>query len=137
MVVLPDGSGFFTGTVGKKKKMEKKASGFTTEYDGDGNAIGVTSREQELDDIFSREGSFGFGGYEQVKASAMRRELFEIVKAAMPLELLREAVKARGLKPEAIGALSQIARADLPATRKRAIARNLVQKLRSVPKVSA
>jgi len=47
-------------------------AGFTIEYDGEGNAIGTTTREQELHDIFSRDGSFGFGDreYEQANMSA-------------------------------------------------------------------
>lgn len=55
-------------------------AGFTIEYDGEGNAIGTTTREQELHDIFSRDGSFGFGDseYEQAKMSAMRNELLKL-----------------------------------------------------------
>lgn len=53
-------------------------------------------------------------------------------KEAMPLKMLQRAAQARGVDPSNIGALKQIARTDLPATRRREIAKNVVSYLRGI-----
>ena len=116
---------------------KKTASGFTNEYDGDGNIVNTTSREQELSDIFSHDGSFGFGSYDQAKMSSMRQELFEIAKVSMPLKLMANIAKSRGVDPKCMGALTQAARKDLTPQRRHEIAHGIVEYLKSVPKVPA
>ena len=135
-VVLPDGSGCFTGTVGKKKdKMDKKASGFTTEYDVDGNMMGRTNRDEELGQIFSRDQSFGFGatGDGSAKMASMRRELLTIMKTSMPAGMMARAFQARGVDPKNVGALKQISNETIPFARRHEIARNVLGKLKEMP----
>ena len=117
-------------------KMEKKGTGFTTEYDGDGNMVGFTTREQELNSILGRDRSFGFGdegGLGATKMSAMRRELMEIAKMSMPVKLLNAAAQARGFVPgKAAGGfaglpvLNQAANTALDPSRRRDLMRGAV-----------
>lgn len=112
-------------------------SGFTTEYDGEGNMVARTTREQEMHDIFRRDGSFGFGGEGDgaAKMAAMRHELTRIMKVGMPVSMLANAAKARGIAPESIGALKQMTNQSIDPSRRREIAKNVVGFLRGQPVV--
>jgi hypothetical protein len=116
--------------------MNKRATGFTAEYDLDGQMIGRTNRDQELDSIFSRDQSFGFGaigGGFATKMAAMRRELFEIMKTSMPAAMMARAFQARGVDPKNVGALKQMTNAAIPFDRRHEIARNVLGKLKEMP----
>jgi hypothetical protein len=112
-------------------------SGFTTEYDGEGNVVARTTREQEMNDIFRRDGSFGFGGEGDgaAKMAAMRHELTRIMKVGMPVNMLANAAKARGIAPETLGSLKQVANKTIDPARRREIAKNVVGFLRTQPVV--